>query len=99
MPKMTRPDGRTVSVSRQGVEALQARGYTLLGPGDGISSAQGATPAPAPAEPTPAEEIESTAPERPAKSATKPEWVAYAESQGVENADELTKDELIERFG
>lgn len=28
MPKLKRPDGRIVSVSEKGVEALRARGYT-----------------------------------------------------------------------
>lgn len=42
--------------------------------------------------------------ERPAKSATKAEWLAYARARG-QDADEndaldtLTKDELIERYG
>ena len=96
MPKMKRPNGTTVSVSDAGVDALQARGYTLLGPGDTSSRASGATPA---AAPTPAEESESTLPERPADSATKPEWVAYAEAQGVEDADDFTKAELIDKVG
>lgn len=89
MPKMRRPDGRTVSVSQQGVEALQSRGYTLLGPADTASSAQGATPAPA----------EPSSPEPPAKSASKADWVAYATAQGVEDADDFTKDELIDKVG
>lgn len=37
--------------------------------------------------------------ELPAKSATKDEWVAYAESQGLDDADSFTKAELIERYG
>lgn len=37
----------------------------------------------------------------PSRSASKQEWVAYAMTQGVSEADanEVTKDELIERFG
>lgn len=37
-------------------------------------------------------------PERPAKSAPKADWVAYAAEQGVEDAEEMTKDELVSRF-
>lgn len=37
-------------------------------------------------------------PDRPAKSATKADWVAYATEQGVEDAEEMTKDELVARF-
>lgn len=88
MPKMKRPDGRTVSVSEQGVEPLKARGYTLLQPND---STRPAATAPAPAE-------EQTLPERPAASAPKGDWVEYAEAQGVEVTDKTTKSELVERF-
>ena len=35
----------------------------------------------------------------PARSASKAEWVAYAESQGVEDAESFTRDELIEQVG
>lgn len=39
--------------------------------------------------------------ERPARSASKREWVDYAASQGTprEEAEESTRDELAERFG
>ncbi|MFP8960031.1 hypothetical protein ACLIYP_05580 [Streptomyces nanhaiensis] len=39
--------------------------------------------------------------ERPAKSATKGDWVAYAVASGAdrETAEAATKDELIERYG
>lgn len=36
--------------------------------------------------------------EPPAKSATKDEWVAYAEAHGVEDAADLTKSDLQKRF-
>lgn len=36
--------------------------------------------------------------DRPAKSASKAEWAEYAKANGVNNADELTKAEIIERF-
>lgn len=40
------------------------------------------------------------APEPPAQSAKKAEWVAYAEAADpAVDAGELTKDELIERYG
>lgn len=35
----------------------------------------------------------------PAKSASKGDWVAYAASQGYDESEGLTKDELIERYG
>lgn len=89
MPKMKRPDGRTVSVSEQGVEPLKARGYTLLQPND---STRQVASSPAPAE-------EQALPERPAASAPKGDWVEYATAQGVEDADDLTKAELIDRLG
>lgn len=86
MPKMKTPEGRIVSVSNAGVEALQRRGYTLL---DGAPRAT--TPVVSgPSAPDPVE--------APAKSATKADWVAYAEAQGIESADELTKPELIDRL-
>jgi hypothetical protein len=49
-------------------------------------------------EPEPAQ---PEAPKPPAKSANKDEWVAYAESQGTshDDAEALTKDQLIEQFG
>lgn len=37
--------------------------------------------------------------DKPARSAPKAEWVAYAEAQGIDGADEMTKDELIEAAG
>lgn len=36
--------------------------------------------------------------EMPAKSAGKAEWVAYGEAHGVEDADSLTKPEIIDRL-
>jgi hypothetical protein len=56
------------------------------------------------------EEFDETAPpaaesesvdEAPAKSASKAEWVTYAESKGAakEDAEKATKDELIEIYG
>lgn len=38
--------------------------------------------------------------EKPAKSALKPEWVAYAMTQGMseDDADAATKDDLIDKF-
>lgn len=42
----------------------------------------------------------STAPERPAKSANKAEWEAYAVARGfLDDPSELTKADLIDRFG
>lgn len=35
----------------------------------------------------------------PSRSAAKREWVAYAVSQGEANAETVTRDDLIERFG
>lgn len=85
MPRLRAPDGRIVSVSRRGREALLARGgYT-----DADRGAEQAALAPA------APEREEQ-PERPAVSAPKAEWVAYAEARGVEGADGLTKAELID---
>lgn len=46
-----------------------------------------------------ADEVEDDSGEPPARSALKEEWVEYAESQGVEDADSFTKDELIEKVG
>jgi hypothetical protein len=42
----------------------------------------------------------STDPERPANSATKPEWVEYAVSRGMDrtSAERLSKDALINRY-
>lgn len=39
--------------------------------------------------------------EVPAKSANKPEWVAYAVTQGLseDEANALTKEQLVERYG
>ncbi|CAL9480289.1 hypothetical protein SUDANB99_03068 [Streptomyces sp. enrichment culture] len=39
--------------------------------------------------------------ERPARSASKAEWVAYAVAQGADqdDAEQSTKDALIERYG
>jgi len=45
--------------------------------------------------------LEPPVDEAPAKSANKPEWVAFAVSKGAseEEAEGLTKDELIELYG
>jgi hypothetical protein len=53
---------------------------------------------PAPVGPTPEPE---PVPERPAKSAHKADWVAYAQAVDPETGglDELTKDQLIELYG
>lgn len=37
--------------------------------------------------------------EKPAQSDRKDVWVAYAITQGYDDAEGLTKDELIERYG
>lgn len=41
----------------------------------------------------------ATAPEPPAQSDLKSDWVTFAKSQGYDEAEGLTKDELIERYG
>lgn len=89
MPKLKRPDGKIVSVSKAGREALLARGYTEIDQPAG--RARSAAPQP-PAEP-------ATLPERPADSDLKSDWVAYATARGVENADDLTKADLIDKVG
>ncbi|GGN86359.1 hypothetical protein GCM10010112_67830 [Actinoplanes lobatus] len=52
-------------------------------------------PAPAPAD----DPADPDAPKRPAKSASKADWVAYAVAQGVDpaEAEALTRDQLAER--
>lgn len=35
----------------------------------------------------------------PAKSADKPTWVEFAKTQGYDESEDLTKDQLIERYG
>jgi hypothetical protein len=49
----------------------------------------------------PSEDDGPAALERPARSASKAEWVAYAVAQGAEqdDAEAATKDQLIERYG
>ncbi|UUU21715.1 hypothetical protein [Streptomyces sp. DSM 40750] len=49
----------------------------------------------------PAQEPEPVVPERPAKSAVKGDWVAYAQAVDPDTGglDELTKDQLIELYG
>lgn len=42
---------------------------------------------------------EETGDERPAKTADKGTWVDYAKTQGYDESEELTKSQLIERFG
>jgi hypothetical protein len=42
---------------------------------------------------------ETASAEAPAKSASKGDWEAYAQTQGYDSAEELTKAELIERYG
>lgn len=89
MPKLIHQDtGEKISVSKAGVEPARARGYVPI---DEITTAPHSSPPPP----------ESGRPdsEPPAVSAVKADWVAYATAQGVENADELTKAELVERFG
>lgn len=45
--------------------------------------------------------FETEAPKRPADSAGKPAWVGYAVSRGasVDDADAMTKNDLIEKYG
>lgn len=82
MPKLRRPDGRIVSVSSAGVDALLARGYTAEG------------------DPAPSPPPRATDPvEPPTKSASKAEWVTYAKAHGIDDADDLTKDQIQERLG
>lgn len=96
MPKLRHPDGHIVSVSRAGMDVLRSRGYTdIAAPAADVQQAA-ANEAKIAAQPDPpAEPVEL---ERPAESAVKADWVAYAEAQGVENAASLTKAELVERF-
>lgn len=49
----------------------------------------------------PPEQVEPEQVERPAKAAPKAEWVAYAVAQGAaqEDAEQATKEQLIERYG
>ncbi|KFG08108.1 hypothetical protein [Streptomyces scabiei] len=58
-------------------------------------------PTPAPPPPAAPEPAPEPVPERPAKSANKAEWVAYAQAVAPETGglDELTKDQLIELYG
>lgn len=61
-----------------------------------------AEPADARATAAPAEDEEQAEDEGPpARSASKPEWVDYAVSEGVDrdDAESMTKDDLIARFG
>jgi hypothetical protein len=53
------------------------------------------------AEPDPEQEPGPSAVERPAKSAVKADWVAYAQAVDPDTGglDELTKDQLIELYG
>lgn len=37
--------------------------------------------------------------DRPTASATKADWVAYATTQGYDESEGLTKDQLVERYG
>lgn len=56
--------------------------------GDGVSVTEAS-------DSEPAEESEA----RPAVSASKGEWVAFAKTQDYDESEGLTKDELIERYG
>ena len=58
-------------------------------------AADGWRPADQPTEPA-APEPE---PEKPSAADTKAQWVAYARSQGVDDADEWTKADLMELLG
>lgn len=46
-------------------------------------------------------EVEATSEtsEAPNRSATKDDWVTYAETRGYDRSEDATKDELIERYG
>lgn len=89
VPKLRNPNGRIVSVSRQGIDVLLKRGYTRLD-----------TPvADEPPAPTIAVADEPPAPARPSVAAAKAEWVEYARAQGVDDPDTLTKAQLVETAG
>lgn len=64
----------------------------LSGPDEAGGGGEGSPEAPAP---------EPASDEAPAKSANKPEWVAYAISQGADpdEAEAATKDQLVEIYG
>lgn len=87
MPKLRRPDGRIVSVSEKGVEALKGRGYTD----------PEAKPKTRRVEVTVTGDAAAFQGIRPSENAPKAEWVAYAESRGVDPTDK-TKAELVDRL-
>lgn len=78
-------------------------GPEVVSPGlHAVEGAKPVTPGKVPDEPDAQEAKETAATgnaERPAKSAAKGDWVAYAVAQGLPDAGVLTKAELIELYG
>lgn len=83
--------GEVVTVERtEQVDGLIARGYAVVVGEPEQESLTGAVTPPEP-EPVPEEDV----PEPPARSASKADWLAFLEGEGVEVDEDLTRDNLV----